>query len=96
MKKVMINDLAKQLASKANLTQKRSKELINLTFELISDELTNDNEVLISNFGKFKTINVNREETVLKQEQYKIRASKTVSFSSAKKFNQYFRRVNHE
>ncbi|WHQ37073.1 HU family DNA-binding protein [Spiroplasma sp. SV19] len=96
MKKKTTNDLITTLAINCSLTKKKAKEIVNQTFLILSDLVKNNDEVLIANFGKFKTLIVTREEVILNKKQFKVITSKTVSFSPSQKFNKYFRGESNE
>jgi hypothetical protein len=67
----MINkkDLAKKLSQKTLFSIKESSQIIEQLFEIITNELSNDNEIFIVNFGKF---------TLYKQKPRPVRNPKTM------------------
>jgi nucleoid DNA-binding protein len=67
----MVNkkDLARKISEKTLLSLKESSQVIEILFESIAEELSNENEVSIVNFGKF---------TLYKQKPRPVRNPKTM------------------
>lgn len=47
------SDLAKQLSIKANITKKKSSEIVNIIFDGLTDALINNDRIEIRGFGSF-------------------------------------------
>ena len=47
------SDLAKQLSVKANITEKKSNEIVNIIFDSLTDALIDNDRIEIRGFGSF-------------------------------------------
>lgn len=48
-------DIAKNICAQSNIKQQHAKKLLDIMLSIMKDALKNDNEMLLSGFGKFET-----------------------------------------
>lgn len=86
-------ELIREVAEKCSITVKDSEEIINSTFDIITDHLAKGESILISNFGTFEVreraerngINPSTGETI------HIDAQKTPAFKAGKQLKDRLR-----
>ena len=78
-------DFVKEVAAKANMSQKDTKEVIDAALEVIAAELKKGNKVTLTGFGTFEVRKRQAREGVNPQTKKKIKipATKTPGFSAS-------------
>lgn len=78
--------LAKEIASKKNISIKEAKDILSLTISLIKEHVENGEEIKFKNFGKFYLKEYKEREIVQKFEgkkrKIKVPAYKKIAFKS--------------
>ena len=92
-----ITTLSKMIAEKHSISQKKAHEIITSLFDIISDEIKNENRVFIRNFGVFKVVQTKErkgrnprtgtEITIPARKVIRFVPSKPLKYSLTKKTN---------
>lgn len=79
-------ELAKLVAEKAELSQKKANEAVSAVFDVIQGAVAEGNDVVIPGFGSFSTKTVAAKEGEFRGVKYSTKAHKSPSFRAGAAF----------
>lgn len=85
--KINGQDFLKGIAEKNDMSFSKTKEVYDSIIEGIKDEIKEGNNVVFSGFGNFYPLEVKERTVVLNGEERKVKAQRTMKFSTSKAFN---------
>lgn len=85
--KINGQDFLKEVAKENELSFAKTKEVYDSIVNGIREEIKKGNNVVFSGFGNFYPLEVKERTVVLNGEERKIKAQRTMKFSTSKSFN---------